>query len=149
MRWDAYHEGILLKESIESYKKRCGYYPEAVLADTIYRTRENRQHRKDLGIRLSGPKLGRPSKNQQKNSEQKRIERQDNADRNAIEGKFGEGKQVWTWPYPSTSKEDERDRHCPPIPNHEHRKDPPGFFFAYFPKLASRYVVWFTIRTCI
>lgn len=51
LNWDAYHEGIFLKESIESYKERFGYYPEAVLADTIYRTRDNRQLCKELGIR--------------------------------------------------------------------------------------------------
>lgn len=95
LSWNAYHEGVFLKDSIESYKERFGYYPEAVLADTIYRTRENRQLCKDLGIRLSGPKLGRPSKDQQINGDQKRIERQDNADRNAIEGKFGEGKRKY------------------------------------------------------
>ena len=95
LSWDAYHEGIYLKDSIESYKERFGTYPEAVLADTIYRTRENRQLCKELGIRLSGPKLGRPSINQQKNTEQKRIERQDHAERNAIEGKFGEGKRKY------------------------------------------------------
>lgn len=95
LSWDAYHEGIFLKESIESYKERFGYYPEAVLVDTIYRTRENRKLCKRLGIRLSGPKLGRPSIDQQKNAEQNRIERQDNADRNAIEGKFGEGKRKY------------------------------------------------------
>lgn len=95
LSWDAYHEGIFLKDSIDRYKERFGYYPEAVLADTIYRTRENRQLCKDLGIRLSGPKLGRPSKDQQINVDQKRIERQDNADRNAIEGKFGEGKRKY------------------------------------------------------
>lgn len=78
------HEGIFLKNSIDRYKERFGYYPEAVLADTIYRTRENRQLCKDLGIRLSEPKLGRPSKDQQIN-----------ADRNAIEGKFGEGKRKY------------------------------------------------------
>lgn len=44
---------------------------------------------------MSGPKLGIPSNNQQKNAEQKRIERQDNTERNAIEGKFGEGKRKY------------------------------------------------------
>src|SRR5699024_2429923 len=29
----SYHEGKLLQESVEKYKKRYGYYPEAVLAD--------------------------------------------------------------------------------------------------------------------
>ena len=32
-----------------------------VLTDQIYRTRENRSYCKEHGIRLSGPKLGRPS----------------------------------------------------------------------------------------
>ncbi|MQN01730.1 MAG: transposase [bacterium LCO1.1] len=41
---------------------RTGHYPERVLADQIYRTRENRKFCKENGIRLSGPKLGRPSK---------------------------------------------------------------------------------------
>lgn len=95
LSWDAYHEGVFLKDSIDSYKERLGYYPEAVLADTIYRTRENRQLCKGLGIRLSGPKLGRPSKDQQINAGQKQIERQDHAERNAIEGKFGEGKRKY------------------------------------------------------
>src|SRR5690625_4080348 len=62
LSWDAYHEGILLKASIEKYKVRYGYYPEAILAGAIYRTRYNRNLCKSLGTRLSGPKLGRPSK---------------------------------------------------------------------------------------
>jgi len=93
LSWDAYHEGKLLQESVEKYKNRYGYYPEAILADTIYRTRENRAYCKGLGIRLSGPKLGRPSKDEQINATQKRIEQQDASERNAIEGKFGEGKR--------------------------------------------------------
>src|SRR5699024_12438253 len=70
-------------------------YPEAVLVDTIYRTRENRKFCKERGIRMSGPKLGRPSKNEQVNVAQKRVERQDASERNAIEGKFGEGKRTY------------------------------------------------------
>src|SRR5690625_3552541 len=93
LSWDSYHEGKGLRESVEKYKARYGYYPEAVLADTIYRTRENRTYCKERGIRLSGPKLGRPSKDKQINAEQKRIERQDASERNEIEGKFGEGKR--------------------------------------------------------
>lgn len=77
------------------YKERFGYYPEAVLADTIYRTRENRKFCKELGIRLSGPKLGRPAKDQHVLLEQKKVEKQDHGERNAIEGKLGEGKRVY------------------------------------------------------
>lgn len=95
LKWDAYNEGVLLQESVEAYKNRTGYYPEAVLADSIYRNRENRQYCASLGIRLSGPKLGRPSKNQQVGRDQKQLAQQDNAERNAIEGKFGEGKRKY------------------------------------------------------
>src|SRR5690625_698814 len=93
LSWDPYHEGKFLRHSVEAYKERYGYYPEAILADAIYRTRENRAYCKELGIRLSGPKLGRPSKDEQINAAQKQIERQDASERNAIEGKFGEGKR--------------------------------------------------------
>src|SRR5690625_2562639 len=44
---------------------------------------------------MSGPKLGRPSKNKQRNKEERQIEYQDGLDRNAIEGKFGEGKRTY------------------------------------------------------
>jgi len=42
---------------------------------------------------LSGPNLGRPSKDKQVNNLNKQIEKQDASERNAIEGKFGEGKR--------------------------------------------------------
>jgi IS5 family transposase len=51
--------------------KRFGYYPEAVLADKIYRSRNTLSYCKERGNRLSGPRLGRPSKNEQ--AEQKRT----------------------------------------------------------------------------
>ncbi|WP_251672118.1 MULTISPECIES: IS5 family transposase, partial [unclassified Sporosarcina] len=95
LQWDAYNEGTLLKDAIHTYKERFGHYPEAVLADTIYRTRENREFCKELDIRLSGPKLGRPTKDRHVRTEQKKLEKQDHGERNAIEGKFGEGKRVY------------------------------------------------------
>ena len=64
------------------------------MADKIYRNRENRRYCKELGIRLSGPKLGRPS-NTEKNAKRK-IEKQDAKERNAVEGKFGEGKRFYS-----------------------------------------------------
>ncbi|BAQ08789.1 transposase IS4 family protein [Bacillus sp. OxB-1] len=95
LQWDAYNEGTLLKDAILAYKERFGHYPEAVLADTIYRTRDNRKFCQELGIRLSGPKLGRPAKDQHVRAEQKKLEKQDHGERNAIEGKFGEGKRAY------------------------------------------------------
>nr|WP_083838374.1 transposase [Lentibacillus jeotgali] len=62
LSWDPYHEGTRLRDSVQKYQERHGHYPEAVLADTIYRTRENRKYCKKRRIRLSGPKLGRPSR---------------------------------------------------------------------------------------
>ena len=61
-------------------------------ADKIYRTKENREGYKDRGIRLGGPKLGRPLKNTTQNKEQilqnKTLVRQDEIDRIPIAGKF-------------------------------------------------------------
>lgn len=94
MQWDSFHEGVTLIESVEAYKKRFGYYPKAVLADQLYRNRENLAYCKERGIRLSGPKLGRPSLSDDAR-EQKRIAYRDATERNAIEGKFGEGKRKY------------------------------------------------------
>ncbi|GMA63778.1 hypothetical protein GCM10025859_42180 [Alicyclobacillus fastidiosus] len=85
--WDSFNEGSTLIESVERYVERFGYYPETILADKIYRTRENLQYCKDHEIRMSGPKLGRPPK--QVDREQKKMEQQDMGERNAVEGKFG------------------------------------------------------------
>ncbi|MCB5670506.1 IS5/IS1182 family transposase, partial [Erysipelatoclostridium ramosum] len=42
--FEAYNESTCLIEAIERFKERTGYYPERVLADQIYRTRENRSY---------------------------------------------------------------------------------------------------------
>nr|WP_212963302.1 IS5 family transposase [Cohnella xylanilytica] len=92
VQWDSFNEATTLQASVESYKQRFGYYPAVILADKIYRNRDNLNYCKELGIRLSGPRLGRPSK-EQSNAADREQERQDAAQRNAIEGKFGEGKR--------------------------------------------------------
>jgi len=93
-QWDNFNEGVTLIESVEAYKERFGVYPKEVLADQIYRNRENRAYCKERGIRLSGPPLGRPSK-QADTTEMKQIAKLDAGERNAIEGKFGEGKRKY------------------------------------------------------
>jgi hypothetical protein len=60
MSFDAYNESGLLIEAAERYKLRTGHYPARILADKIYRIRENLSFCKKHGIRLSGPALGRP-----------------------------------------------------------------------------------------
>jgi hypothetical protein len=95
--WDNFNESTRLPEQIEQYHTRFGCYPESVHADKIYRTRENRAYCRDRGIRLSGPPLGRPPKvteeNRAQHEAQQQIARQDECDRIAIEGKFGQGKR--------------------------------------------------------
>jgi len=95
--WDNLNEGIDLIAQIEAYRKRFGCYPESVHADEIYRNRENRRYCKKHEIRLSGPKLGRPPKVTAANALElkaaKKQARQDEIDRNAVEGKFGQGKR--------------------------------------------------------
>jgi len=62
LAWDPFNETTTLIDTIEKYKEREGYYPERVLADKIYRTRETLAYCKKHGIRMNGPKLGRPPK---------------------------------------------------------------------------------------
>ncbi|MBZ4644140.1 MAG: transposase family protein [Deferribacteraceae bacterium] len=93
LSWDSFNEGTRLQAAVESYKQRFGYYPEAVIADHLCRNRNNYRFWKELGIRLSGPRLGRPS--QEELQEHRNLERQDAKERNAVEGKFGEGKRKY------------------------------------------------------
>ena len=89
--FDSFNEGVYLIECVERYKERFGFYPEAVLADQIYRTRENRVFCKKYGIRLSGPKLGRP--NIQEKEDKDRQAYQDSCERNTIESRIGISKR--------------------------------------------------------
>ena len=75
---------------IEKYRQRFGYYPGRVLADKIYRSQANRRYCKEHGIRISGPRLGRKTKD---NAEEIRQELKEIGERNAVEGKFGNGKR--------------------------------------------------------
>ncbi|HBG16763.1 MAG TPA: IS5/IS1182 family transposase, partial [Firmicutes bacterium] len=62
----------------------------AILADKIYRNRDNCSYCKKNGIRLSGPPLGRPPRDDRPNKE---LEKRDMKERNEIEGGFGVGKR--------------------------------------------------------
>jgi hypothetical protein len=100
LSWDAYNESGDLQGQIESYRARYGFYPESVHADKIYRTRDNRRYCKKHGIRISGPPLGRPKQLTELNKKElqalKRQQKQDEIDRIAVEGKFGQGKRRFT-----------------------------------------------------
>ena len=91
LSFDNYNESLDLPAQIQQYYQRLGYYPESVHVDKIYRTRANRALCKSLGIRLSGPALGRPPKNV--SPADKKQAHADQTIRNEVEGKFGEGKR--------------------------------------------------------
>ena len=85
--WEPYNEGVGLINCIERFSKRFGAYPEAVLVDQIYRNKANRAFCKEHGIRISGPRLGRPKADEQ--DEDAKQAYADNCARNEVEGKNG------------------------------------------------------------
>jgi hypothetical protein len=95
-RWDAYNEGGTLQASVERHKETTGHYPARILADKLFRTRDNLQFCKERGIHLNGPKLGRPPKDLALYREQCRQERAESSQRNAIECTFGVGKRRYS-----------------------------------------------------
>ena len=90
LQWTPYNECSDLLDQIRACKKRFGVYPESVLADRIYRTRNNRRICKWLKIRLSALPLGRPGSD---HSQALKTLAQDEKDRNAVEGKIGQLKR--------------------------------------------------------
>ena len=90
--WDAYNESEDLIPSVEKYRNLYGYYPEAVIVDKLYRTRENIRYCKSKGIRISGPRLGRPATG---DNDYKHQQYEDSCIRNTVEGKFGIGKKAY------------------------------------------------------
>jgi len=94
--WDAFNESKDLRDQVEQYRERFGFYPEEVITDKIYGTRENRKYLKEHNIVFSGKALGRPPKltDEEARLERKRHQAQGRL-RNQIEGKFGEGKRKY------------------------------------------------------
>jgi len=60
MSWDAFNENKDLEKQVEHFKERFGHYPEVVIGDKIYGSRDNRDFLKKHHIRFSGKALGRP-----------------------------------------------------------------------------------------
>lgn len=92
--YEAYNESTVFIDAIERFKSRTGHFPERVLVDQIYRTRKNRGYCKSHGIRLSGPKLGRPSLGKQ-TIQEKKQEYKDNTDRIEVERSFSLSKRCY------------------------------------------------------
>ena len=88
--FNAYNEATGLKNMIEQYMERTGHYPKRVLADKIYRNRENLNYCKQHNIQLSGPALGRPKKDAEIDRKQNYI---DECERVEVERKFSLAKR--------------------------------------------------------
>ena len=88
--FDAYNEAGNLKVMAERFREREGYYPARILADKIYRNRDNLSYCKEHGIRLSGPALGRPKKDESRNNAQ---DYKDECERVEVERKFSLAKR--------------------------------------------------------
>lgn len=95
LSFDAYNEAEDFLAVVERYRQTYGHYPSRILADRSYRNRETLAFCTEHSIRLTGPALGRPSKNKQLTRAQKRQEYDDICDRNAVEGAFGTAKTAY------------------------------------------------------
>lgn len=74
----------------ERFRAREGHYPSRILADKIYRNRENLSYCKAHGIRLSGPALGRPKKGETRDKAQ---DYRDECERVEVERRFSLAKR--------------------------------------------------------
>ena len=88
--FDAYNEAGNLQEMAEWFRKQEGHYPSRILADKIYRNRENLNYCKEHGIRLSGPALGRPKKGETRDKAQ---DYRDECERVEVERRFSLAKR--------------------------------------------------------
>ncbi len=89
--FDAYNEAGGLKDMIARYFQRTGRYPKRILADKIYRNRDNLAYCKERGIRLAGPALGRPKKDAQQDKKQNYM---DECERVEVERQFSRAKRA-------------------------------------------------------
>ena len=74
----------------ERFREREGHYPSRILADRIYRTRDNLNYFKKHNIHLSGPALGRPRKDDTRDKVQ---DYRDDCERVEVERRFSLAKR--------------------------------------------------------
>ena len=90
LSWNAYNESADLIPHAESYKKLYGYYPELIQVDKIYGTNANRKWCQERGIRMTV--IAKGSKPEMTPYEKRKQKKEFN-ERNAVEGKIGQAKQ--------------------------------------------------------
>ena len=94
LSWDNFNEAGDLILQVEEYQQLYGHYPETLLADRIYLNRENRKWLTEKEIKIVGKPLGRPPKVRLSADKRRKLKQQQNQ-RNLIEGKFGQGKNKY------------------------------------------------------
>lgn len=87
--YEAFNEGVVLKEDISEHKRKFGKEPEVVITDKIYGNLENRKMLKEKGIKASLIPLGRKC---ERSKEEEKWVRQKQDKRSEIEGKIGVAK---------------------------------------------------------
>ena len=95
LSFEPYNESEDFWKAVYRYHDRYGRWPERILADKIYRSRQTLGFCKEHGIRLSGPALGKPPKDRKLSRLAKKQEYQDSCDRSEVEGVFGTGKTAY------------------------------------------------------
>lgn len=89
--FDTYNEAGNPREMAERFREREGHYPSRILADKIYRNRENLNYCKAHGIRLSSPALGRPRRGETRDKVQ---DYRDECERVEVERGFSLAKRI-------------------------------------------------------
>ncbi len=84
--FSAFNESKDFEATLDHYFDLHGHYPDEVLADTLYRNRDNRKLCKDLGIIICGPKLG--AKPKHVDAKKRRQDTDAENRRGAIERRF-------------------------------------------------------------
>lgn len=90
--YDAYNEGSYLKDAIAAYVERHGCFPEKVLADQIYQTKDNRSYCQQFNITMTGKPLGKKASADWKPTQEFA---QDAKDRIGIEREFSRDKHCF------------------------------------------------------
>jgi hypothetical protein len=94
--WGPYNESEDLIPQAKKFKQEHGCYPEQICADRIYINTKNRNFCTRNNIRLSGKRLGRPTKDPEVNAAHKQQLSSDQRRRNEVEGVFGAGKRKYS-----------------------------------------------------
>jgi hypothetical protein len=91
--WDAFNEGGDVELLVKNFRELYGCYPKVFLGDGIYLNRKARMLLKEKGIEIYGKPLGRPPKYSSETASQKYRKKKKAAQRNHVEGKFGQAKR--------------------------------------------------------